>query len=585
MARYMTRAFAIPTGVTAAHPYTVGSTYANGYLRSVADATNPYQPVPLATDIRYDRHGRVSRVTHGNGIIEEVGAGAYGMARPSYHRTQGALGARGAAGDWDSGTYLYDGAGNVKAIGASRFVYDALSRLTEGRVVANGSTHTQTVQFDPFGNLTSNFTTTFGTRNLPTTTWNNHLTSGTYDHAGSLTSWNLWSYEWDPVAMMRRRTTAGRDWRFFYTAGDERFWSVDLGTWATSDFTLRDLDGKVLRVYEAAGGKWSRITDYVWRGEALLARDFAYTRPEAFHLDHLGTPRLLTNHRAERLAQPNYYPFGEEITVETQVAERMKLTGHERDMLGTPGVADDMDYMHARYANPITGRFLTTDPVLTARAPGRPQAWNLYGYTIGNPLKYIDPYGELWFKVDGRWSFFKDTSVIEEIVVKANGESWSRQVQGRGPFTTFDGSQLVLRTKDGKTRRFRAVSGVVDRLGRTQPHLQGEWNRGPIPEGRYGFNPALIYSYDRHVAALDKLAGLLGRGGWRGGRATWGDYRVELIPDPATNLLGRDARGFFIHGGSTPGSAGCIDLCEQIGDFVHAVGTTAGTIDVDVDYP
>jgi len=327
-------------------------------------------------------------------FIEEVGAEAAGMARPSSHRTQGALGARGAAGDWDSGTYLYDGAGNVRAIGASRFVYDALSRLTDGRVVANGSTHTQTVQFDPFGNLTRNFTTTFGTRNLPTTTWNNHLTSGTYDHAGSLASWNLWSYEWDPVAMMRRRTTAGRDWRFFYTAGDERFWSVDLGTWATSDFTLRDLDGKVLRVYEAAGGKWSRFTDYVWRGEALLARDFAYTRPESFHLDHLGTPRLLTNHRAERLAQPNYFPFGEEITAETQVAERMKFTGHERDTLGTPGVADDLDYMHARYANPITGRFLSVDPVLQIRrSMRRPQLWNRYSYSIGNPIKYTDPSG------------------------------------------------------------------------------------------------------------------------------------------------------------------------------------------------
>jgi len=426
MARYMTRAFAIPTGVTAAHPYTVGYTYANGYLRSVADTTNPYQPTSLASDIRYDRHGRVSRVTHGNGIIEEVGAGASGMARPSYHRTQGALGARGAAGDWDSGTYLYDGAGNVKAIGASRFVYDALSRLTEGRVVANGSEHEQTVQFDPFGNLTCNTTTTFGTRNLPTTTWNNHLTSGTYDHAGSLTSWNLWSYEWDPVAMMRRRTTAGRDWRFFYTAGDERFWSVDLGTWATSDFTLRDLDGKVLRVYEAAGGKWSRFTDYVWRGEALLARDFADTRPEAFHLDHLGTPRLLTNHRAERLAQPNYYPFGEEITAETQLAERMKFTGHERDTLGTPGVADDMDYMHARYANPITGRFLSVDPARESAVATEPQSWNRYAYTLSNPLAFIDP--------DGR------------LRVRANDIIFERD-PGKGPYTyllTFTGRPEYL---------------------------------------------------------------------------------------------------------------------------------------------
>ncbi|MCZ7650085.1 MAG: hypothetical protein M5U13_02530 [Thermoanaerobaculia bacterium] len=208
-----------------------------------------------------------------------------------------------------------DGAGNVKAMGSSRFAYDALSRLKEGCVVANGTTYTQAVQFDLFGNVTANVTTTFGSRATPTQAWSNHLASGAYNDAGSLTGWNYWSYDWDPVEMMQRRSTSGHDWRHVYTAGDERFWNVNISDWETSDFALRDLDGRVLRVYEAGEGKWSRFTDYVWRGEALLARDFSYTRPEAFHLDHLGTPRLLTNHRAERLARPNYYPFGEESTV------------------------------------------------------------------------------------------------------------------------------------------------------------------------------------------------------------------------------------------------------------------------------
>ncbi|MCZ7650082.1 MAG: RHS repeat-associated core domain-containing protein [Thermoanaerobaculia bacterium] len=276
----------------------------------------------------------------------------------------------------------------------SRFAYDALSRLTEGRVRVGGSDFVQEVEFDAFGNITEVTTSTFPPRALETSTSTNHLTYGTYNPAGSLTSWNLWSYAWDPVEMMKRRSTDGQDWRHVYTAGDERFWNVNISDWKTSDFTLRDLDGRVLRVYEAGEGKWSRFTDYVWRGDALLARDFSYTRPEAFHLDHLGTPRLLTNHRAERLAQPNYYPFGEEITVNTQVAERLKFTGHERDTLGSEEVADDLDYMHARFANPITGRFLSTDPVVqVSRSIRRPQLWNRYAYSLGNPIKYVDPTG------------------------------------------------------------------------------------------------------------------------------------------------------------------------------------------------
>jgi hypothetical protein len=36
-----------------------------------------------------------------------------------------------------------------------------------------------------------------------------------------------------------------------------------------------------------------------------------------------------------------------------------------------------------------------------------------------------------------------------------------------------------------------------------------------------------------------------------------------LHPDSGTNLQGRDANGFFVHGGDTPGSAGCVDLTGQ----------------------
>jgi hypothetical protein len=40
-----------------------------------------------------------------------------------------------AAGeDWNSGSYQFDGSGNIKAIGAQRFRYDAVSRLVEAKI-------------------------------------------------------------------------------------------------------------------------------------------------------------------------------------------------------------------------------------------------------------------------------------------------------------------------------------------------------------------------------------------------------------------------------------------------------------------
>lgn len=44
-----------------------------------------------------------------------------------------------------------------------------------------------------------------------------------------------------------------------------------------------------------------------------------------------------------------------------------------------------MIYLRARYYNPLTRRFLNSDP---AR-----DGWNWYGYAVGNPLVYVDPTG------------------------------------------------------------------------------------------------------------------------------------------------------------------------------------------------
>jgi RHS repeat-associated protein len=91
-----------------------------------------------------------------------------------------------------------------------------------------------------------------------------------------------------------------------------------------------------------------------------------------------------------------YFPFGEEITPTTQDVERKKFTGHERDFGNPSGVADDLDYMHARHYNPLLGRFLTTDPVLqVGPAQVLPQYWNRYSYSFNNPLKYVDPSGAI----------------------------------------------------------------------------------------------------------------------------------------------------------------------------------------------
>ena len=50
-----------------------------------------------------------------------------------------------------------------------------------------------------------------------------------------------------------------------------------------------------------------------------------------------------------------------------------------------------------RYYDPVAGRFLSTDPVLTDSNSGA--SFNRYTYALNNPYKYIDPDGRLPFLV------------------------------------------------------------------------------------------------------------------------------------------------------------------------------------------
>jgi RHS repeat-associated protein len=124
----------------------------------------------------------------------------------------------------------------------------------------------------------------------------------------------------------------------------------------------------------------------------------ASERPAAgrrhFHLDQLGTPRLITTDTGAIAAQYEYYAFGPQpdaATVETPT-EELKFTGHQRDL--APGDVHVLDYMHARYYDGAVGRFLAVDPELHAdRAVRLPQKWNRYAYALNNPILNIDPDG------------------------------------------------------------------------------------------------------------------------------------------------------------------------------------------------
>ncbi|HWW59767.1 MAG TPA: RHS repeat-associated core domain-containing protein [Thermoanaerobaculia bacterium] len=332
-----------------------------------------------------------------------------------------------ATNPWTSGDYVYDGSGNIKAIGTTirpndaglkdTFAYDAVGRLTSATTRRAEGTANESSTYDAFGNQTSRTTQRFTgapvTTNVPVIAASNRIQGAQYDAAGNLTSYSG-NYMYDAVSMMLTKVgAAGGDELYIYTAGDERIAvkkQGDLSTWSWT-WTPRDLDGKVLRTYETwtdpTGGTWRWIEDHIYANGRLIGaeREAAEGGARHFHLDHLGTPRLITNDSGLLLAEHDYLPFGVELTpLRQEVArgyaheEPMKFTGHERDFTGGTAVENTnyLDYMHARYYSPGLGRFLSVDPARESMDSRIPQSWNRYAYVLDNPINDTDPDGRMF---------------------------------------------------------------------------------------------------------------------------------------------------------------------------------------------
>jgi RHS repeat-associated protein len=317
---------------------------------------------------------------------------------------------------WDSGPYAYDGSGNITAIGSETFTYDALSRLKSANVRGGSETY----DYDRYGNLVAKTTTRAGSTvalAFPVAAEaNNRLANHTYDDAGNLVAAPSGpSHEFDAANMMVRKQTpwSATPEYYLYTAADERVAVIagctGPGACANALVTLsfRDEGGRVLRQFDVpypyfSTSPWHWVEDYVYRGSQLVAaeRPAAVGGQRHLHLDHLGTPRLITRAGGAKIAEHDYFPFGAEATpLAQEIAagyerdDPLRFTGHERDL--NAGVIPDnqnyYDYMHARMYVPQWGRFLSVDPILGN--PSQPQSWNRYAYVMNNPTNATDPTG------------------------------------------------------------------------------------------------------------------------------------------------------------------------------------------------
>lgn len=312
---------------------------------------------------------------------------------------------------WGPKTITYDRSGNIKQFGGDSYAYDSVGRLISSTV----SGKTETYAYDTFGNLTAK-TTNGNTVTIPVDPGSNHILGAEYDANGNQTTSGHRVYTYDALNMITSTKVAGTR-RILYDANDERIGTLIDST--LSRWTLRDFEGQVVREYKGEsygmGMLWTWELDH-FRGDGILlggeSQSWAYNGQSSgthkggglrhHHLDHLGSVRMVTNAAGRSLSQNDFYPFGTTITKMFQEpinwgdphVDMMRFAGHWRDNLGYVGAEsnDYLDYMHARYYDPVVGRFLSVDPN-RRKALDLPMGWNGYTYVLNRPTVRVDPSG------------------------------------------------------------------------------------------------------------------------------------------------------------------------------------------------
>jgi RHS repeat-associated protein len=303
------------------------------------------------------------------------------------------------------GVYTYDPSGNVTGAGVTGgrndYVYDPMSRVKSATVYHGTLPSTATYAYDLYGNRTDS---SLCDSQCSAT---NHLTNVSYDDAGNVTQWHpagtsyTRAYAYDATgSMVVEKTVTTPEYAVVhvYTADDERYETIRGSVGGSATFTLRGLGKEVLREYEktvnGSSTTWSG-RDYIYRNGSMLSSFLATTaQTHHYSLDHLGTPRVVSDQDRKIIGEHDYQAFGSEITGQSQIPSegRLRFTGHERDadIQGEP--SGQLDYMHARYYSAALGRFLSVDP---GRADAqKPQSWNRYTYTMNNPMRLVDPDGK-----------------------------------------------------------------------------------------------------------------------------------------------------------------------------------------------
>jgi RHS repeat-associated protein len=413
--------------------------YARDELERVTSVQSTVNRVasPIVSALQYRADGSPASLTFGNGLTETRGYDPVGRLISQI------------VGSADSRAYGFDAVGNMTAkqtnAESDQFDYDALNRLSAEQRTQGTSLLTNAFSYDPNGNRLSENRNGTSTALSYVADSNRLIQDGasalTLDAAGNTTADN----------------SGAR--KFYYSAAGHLQWigqnGVPIAAYLYNALGQRTgkltLQGISLYHYDILGRLISETTigsqpsrDYVWVGGVSVAQidhwlpignmlkmahcsvggDGKIDWVTYLHTDGLGTPRIGTDVAQNVVWRWDGEAFGETAPNQTVPVGAYPVLVNLRN----PGQYFDQEtglfYNVARYYNPQTGRYISSDPI------GLGGGLNTYSYARQSPLNFADPRG-LWGWVDIVAIY---TEYVQPWVYAAEGALWiSGQVADWSP--------------------------------------------------------------------------------------------------------------------------------------------------------
>ena len=304
--------------------------------------------------------------------------------------------------DWlaHSTSYTYDAAGRLTSStnpnGTSTSnSYDAANRLT-GISNKLGSTVQSSYAFtlDALGNhssasvlqpvlpgfITGTVSNSYDTENRLTSSGG---TANSFDANGNLRTKGSDSLVWDFENRLKQSTLAGDTVQYQYDGLGNRFARGSGGV--TKRYVLDPSSNltKVLAETDAAGA----ITAYYVYGLGLVSRVLPDGSARYYQFDSRGSTVALTDASGAVTDSYAYDPFG-------KLANSAGSTANPYKYVGRYGVMDEgngLNYIRARYYDPVAMRFVSKDPKAGNDHDG--QSLNRYAYAGNNPVRFVDVSG------------------------------------------------------------------------------------------------------------------------------------------------------------------------------------------------